>query len=119
MGQRHKVATTEELPDDGDRMIVDLEGVEVAIIRHDEEYYALLNFCVHQGGPLCEGETSGRTVVGPDGWEWEYVDEERFITCPWHGWMFDITDGRCVDAEQYRTPTFEVEVENGEIFILR
>ena len=117
MGQKHKVATTDELPQDGDRTIVEVEGVEIALFRHDGSYHALLNYCVHQGGPLCEGDVSGRTVVGDNGWE--YIDEDRFVRCPWHGWMFDITDGRCVDSEKYRTPTFEVEVEDGDIFVRR
>lgn len=118
MANRHQVATTDELPSEGSRVIVEVEGREIAIFCVDGEFQAVLNFCVHQGGPLCEGRLTGRAVVGDDGWEWEYDETEKHLLCPWHGWMFDVTTGTCVDAERYTVPTYEVEVEDEDVFVV-
>lgn len=119
MTSRQKIATTDELPADGDRIIADVDGIEIAIVRFDGEYYALANHCIHQGGPLCEGSLDGRTVVGDDGWEWEYDTDEKYVRCPWHGWIFDITTGQNVNADRYVTPTYDVEVEDDSIYVVR
>lgn len=118
MPTRHKVSELADFPDNESRVIVDIDGQEIAVVRVDGQYYALLNFCVHQGGPLCEGTLTGRTTVGEDGWEWEYDDTEKNVRCPWHGWMFDVTTGTCVDAKRYSIPTYEVEVEDGDIYVI-
>jgi len=118
MATRQRVATMDELPSDGSRVLVEVEGREIAIFRVGDDLHGVLNFCVHQGGPLCEGDLTGRTVVGEDGWEWEYEETEKHLLCPWHGWMFDVTTGVCVDAERYTVPTYEVEVEDGDVFVV-
>lgn len=119
MTSRQKIASTDELSTDGDRIIADVDGIEIAVVRFDGEYYALANHCIHQGGPLCEGSLSGRTVIGDDRWEWDYDPDERYVRCPWHGWIFDITTGENVNASRYVTPTYDVEVEGGDIFVVR
>ncbi|MDX1747589.1 MAG: Rieske (2Fe-2S) protein, partial [Halobacteriales archaeon] len=103
---------------DGDRAIVQVEGREIAVFRHEGEFYGVLNFCVHQAGPLCEGRLTGEMVIGEDGWEWYFENHGRNIVCPWHGWVFDITTGKSVDDDRYAVPTYEVAVEDGEVYVL-
>ena len=117
--ERHEVASTDEFAEEGDRVIVDVDGVEVAVFRVDGEYHALTNFCVHQGGPLCEGELHGRITVRDDGWLWGYDESQRCIVCPWHAWKFDVTTGRNVNDDRYRVPTFETVVEDETVYVLR
>jgi nitrite reductase/ring-hydroxylating ferredoxin subunit len=119
MPDRYLVAETADLAEDGDRVLTDVRGTEVAVFRVDGELHALANFCVHQGGPLCEGELSGEYTIGEDGWEWTYDDRKKNVTCPWHGWKFDVRDGVSIDDDQYRVPTYDVEVEDGEVYVLR
>jgi len=119
MSKRYKVADIDRFEGDKSRVLVDVDGIEVAVFRIDEEFYAVGNFCVHQGGPLCEGGVSGRITASDDGWEWNYDEEEKYVHCPWHGWIFDITTGKNVDADQFRVPTYDVEVEDGEVFVRR
>lgn len=119
MATRHRVTDVEALSADGDRAFVQIDGVEVAVFRIDGEFHALANYCVHQGGPLCEGELRGRYGVADDGWEWTVDDRERNVVCPWHGWKFDIPTGTNVDDERYRVPTYEVEVADGVIYVRR
>jgi nitrite reductase/ring-hydroxylating ferredoxin subunit/uncharacterized membrane protein len=51
----------------------------VMLVRRGDVVHALKDTCSHAGGPLSEGELKGDT-----------------ITCPWHGSVFRITDGRVV-----------------------
>jgi len=37
--------------EDGDRRIVFVGDNEIGVFRHDGEFYAYSNFCLHQGGP--------------------------------------------------------------------
>lgn len=116
---RHEIADVEALAEDGSRVIAEVEGMEIAVFRIEGEYHAVANFCVHQGGPLCEGTLRGRTTVADNGWEWEYDDTEKNVVCPWHGWLFDVTTGRSPDDDRYAVPTYDVEVDDGTIYVER
>ena len=116
---RHRVASTDELPEEGDRVIADVQGQEIAVFNYDGDYYAVSNHCIHQAGPLCEGDLTGDMTLGDDGWSWEYDSERKYIRCPWHGWVFDITTGESTDDPRYRAPTYDVEVDGDEIYVLR
>lgn len=116
---RHRVAAVEAFDGEGSRVLAEIDGVEIGVFRVDGEYHAVANFCVHQGGPLCGGELRGRTTVADNGWEWKYDTTEKNVVCPWHGWMFDVTTGRSVDAERYAVPTYDVEVEDGAVYVRR
>ncbi len=72
----------------------------VAIYNVDGEYFALDGVCPHQGGPLGKGCLTG-TVV----------------TCPWHGWQFDVRTGQHTFSPSVRQPTLALRVEDGEIFV--
>lgn len=117
--RRHRIASTDELNEDGARVITEVSGQEIAVFRHDGEYYALANFCVHQSGPLCEGEVTGDFRLGEDGWSWEHDDDEKYIRCPWHGWVFDITTGENTSDDRYAVPTYDVELEGDDIVVFR
>lgn len=118
MATKHEFAAESEF-EDRSRIIKDIDGLEIAVFKIDEAYHAIANYCVHQSGPLCHGELTGRVTVGGDDWQWEYDSDERYILCPWHGWMFDVTSGQNVDADQYAVPTYDVEVEDGMVYVLR
>ncbi len=49
----------------------------VALANVGGSFYAINNTCLHRGGPLGQGALEGKTV-----------------TCPWHGWQFDVTTGK-------------------------
>ena len=119
MTERYRVGDADELEEDGSRIIADVAGQEIAVFRVDGDYHALPNFCIHQAAPLCEGELTGRMVVGDDGWEWEYVQEGEIITCPWHGWKFDVTTGKNVKDESYAIPTYDVQIDDGTVYVER
>ena len=70
----------------------------VALANVAGTLHAIDGLCPHQGGPLGTGQLRG-TV----------------LTCPWHGWQFDVATGRhCVSAT-VRQPVFEVRERDGMI----
>lgn len=117
--ERHKVATVDDLAEEGSRVIVEIDGIEIGVFRIEGEIRAASNFCVHQSGPLCEGELKGNIVIGDDDWLWDYDDRERCIVCPWHGWKFDLTTGENINDDRYRVPMFETEVEDGNVYVYK
>lgn len=62
----------------GGRMVV-VNGRHIALFRLDDGFFAIDNLCLHQAGPLCEGDIDGGVV-----------------TCPWHGWSYEIRSGTLV-----------------------
>lgn len=115
--QQYKIADTDEVPSDGSRIISEIKGREIAVFRIDGEFYAVANYCVHQSGPLCEGELTDRMKIGDDGWEWVSEGTNKTIVCPWHCWRFDVTTGVNVDDDRYSVPTYDVEVKGDEIYV--
>ena len=83
----------------GSREIVVGEQV-VALFNIDGSFFALDGVCPHQGGPLGEGELAG-----------------CIITCPWHGWQFDVRTGQHQLSKNVVQPRFETKVENGMVWI--
>lgn len=117
---RYRIASTDDLAD-GDRIIAEVDGMEIAVFNVDGEFYALANYCVHQSGPACEGVLSGALTAEFDGddWEYEYGRENGVVACPWHGWEFDVETGNHLAPTDHSIPTFDVVVENGTIYVER
>ena len=97
MSQYHKVATAQGIQP-GASVIVEIEGQDIAIFRLNDQYYAIQNHCPHRQGPLGEGLVAGNTV-----------------TCPWHGWQFDVTTGKSTTGSPVVLKTYPVKVENNEV----
>jgi nitrite reductase (NADH) small subunit len=72
------VGRTADFPRGQGRLTM-VRGRHVAIFRLDDGYFAIDNLCLHQAGPLCEGAI-----------------EDGVVTCPWHGWSYDIRTGTLV-----------------------
>lgn len=118
-GTRVRFASVEEFEGEQSRVIKEVRGREIAVFKVGDEYRAVLNFCVHIGGPLCEGSLTNPVVRGEgDEWmDWSYDESIRAIRCPWHSWEFDIETGQSLHSERYRVPVYEVAVHDGDVFI--
>ncbi|WP_339105962.1 Rieske 2Fe-2S domain-containing protein [Haloterrigena salinisoli] len=115
--QKHFVTTADDL-NDGEHVIVDIREREIAVFNLDGDYYGLLNYCTHQGGPACEGRLTGELVEDDDG-ELRYERDGEFVCCPWHGWEFDIKSGyNLARSDEYRVPTYEVVEEGGDLYVI-
>lgn len=109
---RHVVARSEDLPP-GERIIVEVAGRSVGVFNVDGRLYAFLNSCPHQGAELCRGDIVS-DVAAPRPGEWSMGPARRYLTCPWHGWEFDLETGRSwFDPVRTRVRSFPAAVESG------
>lgn len=80
---------------------VDVDGTAVMLLRQGEEVFAISAICTHLGGPLDEGKIDGETV-----------------TCPWHGSVFCLRDGKLLHGPATAPePAFEVRRAGGRIAV--
>ncbi|MGZ9583663.1 Rieske (2Fe-2S) protein [Paenibacillus marinisediminis] len=112
----HMVLNEADIPEGG-RVVVQVEGREIGIYRIDGEYFALNNYCPHQGAPLCTGYVSG-TNLPSSVYEYDYARKGEIVRCPWHGWEFDIKTGKSLFSDRVRVKTYEVEVRDGKIGVI-
>ena len=98
-GTMTKVAKVSEIPA-GSGKVVEVEGKPIALFNCEGTFYAMDNACKHRGGPLGEGLLSGSTV-----------------TCPWHGWEYDVKTGACTMDASIKTQTFPVKVDGDDVLI--
>jgi len=95
-----RVCEVGEIPERRARVVC-LKGRErVAVFRHEGRVSAVTNVCAHQGGPLGEG----RVVDG-------------CITCPWHGYQYDPTNGQSPPPFTERIATYRVRVEGRDVLL--
>ena len=82
----------------GKRIRVD--GEEIVLFKIDEQVCAIRNLCPHQRFQLLH--------------EVEFKDS--IVTCPMHGWAYDVRTGISVNASG-KVKTFPVEVRDGKVFV--
>ena len=119
MSERVRVASVEELGE-GDRTLVVVDGTSVGVFNVEGEYYALENECPHQGGPVCTGRIGGKIVAEDQGVGErvkERISDEQVIACPWHGWEYDVETGEHVGNPRVALETYDVEVEDGDVYV--
>ena len=96
---RVKVLDLAALPP-GQTALVTVDGEDVALFRQGDEVLAIGNECPHQGGSLSDGLIEG-----------------DIVTCPVHGWEFDLRSGACMTIPGESVPRYAVTVEAGAIFL--
>ncbi len=107
---KYVVAAVDEIPPGG-RKIVDVEGRSIGVFNVRGEYFAVLNRCPHQGGPLCTGLTHGFLEPAAVG-EYRYDRPGEILRCPWHGWEYDLRTGQSwFDPAHVVVRRYEVSVE--------
>ena len=94
-----KLATLEELPP-GTSKEVEHDGRVYALFNVEGVISAIDGICPHQGGPLADGSVEGTCV-----------------TCPWHGWQFDVRTGQSTLNGKIKQAGFEVKLEGGEVLV--
>jgi len=77
-----------------------VNGISIAVAHVDGKFFAINSVCLHHGGPLGEGELEGNTV-----------------TCPWHGWQYDVTTGRLTQQPTDGVQCYAVELRGDEVFV--
>ena len=112
----HDVGAVAEF-DDGVPAGVEVGGRRLMIVRLGERFFALRDRCVHQGAALSRGRVGAITLPCRPGDEIRLGDN-MVVTCPWHGWQYDLTSGRSlVEPEKARVASYSVSVRGGRIFV--
>ena len=84
---------------DGENMIVDVDGSDVAVFKIDGRFYAIEDVCTHDGAEIASGELDGDEIV-----------------CPRHGARFCVRTGevRCAPAYE-NIATFPLRIVDGRV----
>jgi 3-phenylpropionate/trans-cinnamate dioxygenase ferredoxin subunit len=84
----------------GHPLRVELDELDVAVVRVSDEVFAIEDVCSHAEVPLSEGEVSGCT-----------------IECMLHGSRFDLRTGKPTGLPATRpVPVFETFVIDGDVY---
>jgi len=62
------------------------------------KFCATDNVCPHRGGPLGEGTLDG-----------------SIVTCPWHGWRFDVNTGQSPVIPTAKVERFDCVIEGNDV----
>jgi len=79
---------------------IHLEGIAIAVANVGGQFHALSNTCLHRGGPLGQGSLQGEVV-----------------TCPWHGWTYDVTSGKVSGNQSAGVDRYRVELRGEDIYV--
>ncbi|WP_146390164.1 Rieske (2Fe-2S) protein [Allorhodopirellula solitaria] len=77
-----------------------LAGRVIAVFRHAGSWFAMDGICSHQGGPLAAG-----------------IVRDGCVTCPWHGWQYDLATGIQMINRQPLQQSFPVRQLNDRVEI--
>ena len=96
------VCQTDDIPE-GEGRAFHFEGTMIAIFQVDGKFYAINDFCPHQGASLAEG----------------YV-ENGGVMCPWHAWKFCVRDGTWLDnpGSTLRAASYPVRVVENNVQVM-
>lgn len=77
-----------------------VQGKTVALANIEGQFHAINGICIHRGGPLGDGPLEG-----------------KMVTCPWHGWEYDVTTGKVGPSPTAGVDCYSVEVRGDEVFV--
>ena len=95
----HKVANISEL-NEGECKTYTVEGQSIAVFNVSGKFTAIDDTCAHRGGSLGSGTLEG-----------------DIVTCPLHGWQYDVTTGECKMNPQVTLKSFEVKVDGDSLVL--
>ena len=99
MGNRVPVCRKDEVAP-GRFRCVEVEGNKILLYNVSGALYATSATCAHLGGPLDEG-----------------LFEEGVVTCPWHGWQFDVRSGESIYDPGRSVAIYPVTVLGDDILV--
>ena len=94
-----RVAKVAEVPPGTAKVFV-IHGHPIALFHIEGSFHALSNVCLHRGGPVGEGDLDG-----------------PIVTCPLHGWEYDVRTGRNVANPSACLRVFPVRIEGEDVLV--
>jgi len=92
-------AKVSEVPNFGKKAVT-VNGQELLLLNIKGEIFACENECPHQGSPMNSG-----------------IVKDGYISCPRHGYRFDLKNGKCLDNSAYTLKIFPVQIQGDEIHV--
>ena len=92
-------AKTSEIPSFGKKAVL-LNGKALLLVNIKGEFFACDNECPHQGSPMTGG-----------------IVREGAISCPRHGYRFNLRTGACADAPAFELKVYPTELRGDELFV--
>ncbi len=94
-----KVATISEVPNFG-KKVVSVNGQELVLVNIKGSVFAFENECPHQGSPMTSA-----------------IVKDNYVSCPRHGYRFNLSDGTCSDHPEFTLRTYPVELAGADILV--
>jgi len=69
-------------------------------VQSRRAFHAIDGICLHRGGPLAEGQLI-----------------KCVVTCPWHGWQFDVTTGALVQDPKIGVSRHDTRIVGDQVQI--
>jgi nitrite reductase (NADH) small subunit len=94
------IGVLDDIPPLRARTIVARDG-DIAVFRtSDDRVFALRDACPHKGGKLSQG-----------------IVHDGFVTCPLHGWVIGLADGRAREPDEGCARRVAVRLDGARILI--
>lgn len=94
-------AVAENALAEGEHIIIDMDGTNVAVFKLEGNFYALEDVCTHDGTEIASGTIEGVEII-----------------CPRHGARFCIKTGAVKSPPAYEDiHCFPVRIENGKVLV--
>jgi 3-phenylpropionate/trans-cinnamate dioxygenase ferredoxin subunit len=99
-----RLCALSDIPNDGS-LRVELPDVDIAVVRFDDEVYAIEDVCSHAEVPLTDGDV-------------DEVDGAPTIECALHGSCFDLRTGEPTNLPATEpVPVYPVRVEGDDVLV--
>lgn len=116
---KYYFADLQEIPENN-FLIREINGISMGAICINGEYHVVLNYCPHEGAEICKGTVSGTSLACEVGQKLSYDLDGQVLTCPWHGWEFEITSGKGLfpSKKQMKVKKIRCESERERLFVI-
>ena len=88
-----------EVPNSG-KKVVTVDNREILLVQVKGQFYAFENECPHQGAPM------NAAIV-----------KDTYISCPRHGYRFNLADGKCTDHPEFTMTVIPVTVDGEDLLV--
>ena len=115
----HELCRVEDFQE-GTHRILPVGKFGIGVYNVKGTFYAITNYCPHEGGPLCHGLQGGRTVLDETVPGRQRVTREgEWLYCPWHQWGISLATGTTAVKPEWSVRTYPVKVVDGMVVVLR
>ncbi len=97
------VLSLADLPPESQK-VVSIGVTKIALFHFDGKITAMASACLHKGGPLALGKV-------------EKKYDGLYVTCPWHGWEYNIKTGGAPPGYHDQQAVYEVKIERDRIYL--